>query len=118
MPSNSAKPPAGPPEFPKEFVSKHCTQVLEARSWRRNFKLPPNPEEDEMHAECAFVTAGFGLKCENCHLFICEGPGGREADKFTPAIRQYYRDLKVWEKEEEKRQKKIVTANQAKGAFI
>lgn len=72
-----------------------------------------------MHAECAFNGAGVGLKCENCGKFICDrGEPRCKADSFERAIRQYYRNLEEWEKEEEKRRQEIVTVEQAKGAFI
>lgn len=88
------------PEFPKEFVQKHCLKVMEARDWRKNFCLPPDPEDDEAYAECAFEKAGCGLQCENCKTYLHSVNDGIEnaRDKFYPAIKKFYDDFEAYEK--------------------
>lgn len=93
------------PKFPQGFVQESCYKVMEARSWRRNFGLPPDPQDDAAYADCAMNRAGFGFKCENCDRFVSpEHKHYKDLDKFDKDIRQ-------WEKEQEE-----VEIN--KGAYI
>lgn len=86
-----------PPEFPNDFVKNHCSQVLEARHWRKVMNSGDDPEDDLDYAECAFGSAGFGLKCESCQLFLMHPPI-KESEKFIPAIKEYYRQVELYEK--------------------
>lgn len=91
-------------KFPMEFVKKHCPKVLEARDWRKEYKLPKDDKEDESHAECAFNPAGVGLQCENCYLYIHSASKTRSslldrpADRFHDEIKKFYDEMDVYEK--------------------
>lgn len=87
-----------PPEFPRDFVRDHCRKVAKARAWRRHFNQPPDPEDDESHAECAFIPAGCGMECTECRLFLTRPFCGHKVDEeWLPRIEAYYRDLAAWE---------------------
>ena len=92
------------PVFPQGFVENHCSKVLEARSWRKHFNLPPDAEDDAAHAECAFLRAGAGMECETCDLFLTR-PVRTEAEKiYLPLIEQYYKDVEKYDKAEAARE--------------
>lgn len=76
------------PEFPKDFY-QHCPKAIVAA------KNPEIGQENAWEfAECAFVTAGVGLRCENCNLHLTTPSCGREVDeKFLPIIKDYYKRL-------------------------
>ncbi len=92
-----------PPVFPAVFVENHCPQVLEARHWRQHFeKSKEKDESDNDYAECAFVSAGSGLKCENCQLFLTK-PIQYKSENYIDAIKEYYRQSDLyyaWQKEQ------------------
>ena len=99
------------PQFPKEFVQKVCPKVKEACDWRAQFKLPPDPEDDEAHAECAFIRAGAGMRCENCDLFMTRPTLNKEPDTtWLERIEQYYRELDAWEARNDP-PPKVITVN-------
>jgi len=85
------------PVFPVEFY-KHCLKVLDAKAWHS--RLAPNEEFVEQdHAECAFIDAGLGKKCENCNLFLTRPFLGRKVDEeFLPLIEKFYRDIEDYDK--------------------
>lgn len=89
-----------PPEFPEEFVLKHCRQVERARrSIGRHEALSDGDLAG--FAECTFTSAGAGLKCESCSLFMTRPFCGYKLDEeWLPRIEQYYRDLATWEQHE------------------
>lgn len=90
------------PEFPKEFVKDHCPKVLEARHWREVYKAEGTDEDDMQFAECAFKTAGCGMQCESCDEFLAGVHMNEVEEKFLPLIRQYYKDVKVYERQQRK----------------
>jgi len=96
------------PEFPQEFVLKHCPKVLEARHWRGVYKSGGQDLDDLFYAECAFKPAGLGLECESCKCFLCPTQPITEKDKFLEPIRQFYRESQEYEKKEEQIGKKEV----------
>ncbi len=83
------------PVFPQDFVQTCCPKVGEARRWYKTL-APDETINPSDYAECAFIKAGFGLKCENCGLFICEPPQTK-ADEFCSKIRQFYKQIKEYE---------------------
>ena len=88
-----------PPEFPREFVLRHCGRVREER-YNRLYYCGETISDDEaaQYAECAFHSAGYGLMCENCKMHINPMPPINEHDVFVPSIRQYYVDMDRYEK--------------------
>ena len=79
------------PEFPESFLP-HCPEVKEAK--RNN---EPKPEQA---AQCAFSSAGLGLRCEHCRLHLTRPFLNHEVDReFLPLIEQYYEDVRAWEKQ-------------------
>lgn len=92
------------PVFPKEFVKNHCPKVLEARDWRKIYKVPDLTDEDDLaFAECAFQSAGCGMKCENCDKFLTRPFTHHKVDEeFLPKIEQYYKDMDVFERLQQK----------------
>jgi len=93
-----------PPEFPKEFL-RHCPKVLEAKHWHQTLKV--DEIDIEQYAECAFHSAGAGMECENCKLFLTRPFLNHELDReFLPQIEEFYRQLAVydaWCEEQRKR---------------
>lgn len=79
------------PVFPQDFIENHCLKVKEFNYWNKVFLggINPEPIEAKLVAECAFGSAGFGLKCENCNMFI--------DDKYVYEIKKYYEDMKEYE---------------------
>jgi hypothetical protein len=85
------------PVFPKEFLHDGCYKVAEAKEWREEFGLPPDPEDDLNFAECQFRHAGFGMECTSCDKFLQGVHMTPEEEKFLPLIRKYYEDAKKYE---------------------
>lgn len=86
------------PKFPEEFVKNHCPKVLEARGWRKTLNAEGSDESDTDYAECAFVSAGAGMKCENCRAFLTRPFLGHEVDReFLPQIEEYYQKVKEYD---------------------
>lgn len=52
-------------KFPN-FQASQCPPVQEAKTWRNEFGLPPNPEGDRLYANCEFISNGCDIKCVNC----------------------------------------------------
>lgn len=91
------------PIFPVKFVKRHCLKILEARAWRKIYKVKDRTDDDDMEfAECAFNPAGSGLECENCGKFICSIKPRNEADEFVEEIKQFYKDMEAYEKQQAK----------------
>lgn len=85
-----------PPEFPKDFY-KHCLKVREAKYWHK--ALNKKFEDEESYAECAFIPAGCGMKCENCNLFLTRPYLNNKTDEeFLPKIEEFYQKLDEYEK--------------------
>ncbi len=83
------------PKFPREFVERHCLKVMEARDWRKTFKLPPDPEDDAAYAECEFRNAGLGMECEACGLHLTRPYLHHKVDEeWLPRIEEYYRKVR------------------------
>lgn len=90
------------PEFPRGFIEIECGKVAEARWWRKNFGLPPDDKDDANYAQCEFISAGCGLKCENCDKFMSTTPPCSFGEKkYVPLIEKFYKDLAEWEKKSE-----------------
>lgn len=90
-------PDKNPPVFPQDFISKGCRQVREAALWRSRCGLPPDKEDSEAHADCAFVPAGYGMKCEMCNMFMTRPFCGHKLDEeFLPKIERYHHELAAW----------------------
>lgn len=58
------------PTIMPNFESSQCPNVQEAKTWRNEFGLPPNPEGDRLYANCEFVSNGCDIKCVNCDHWI------------------------------------------------
>ena len=87
------------PQFPEGFETECCPLVGEARTWRRNFKLEPDPDDDKGFAQCALVNKGSGIGCENCYLFLSMVGKTRPKDeKWVPQVEDYLAKVKVWAK--------------------
>jgi hypothetical protein len=106
------------PVFPQEFIEKHCWHVSEAKDWRRNFNLPPDPEEDRMYADCEFRPAGCGMECTSCKKFLAGIHMTAEEERFLPLIRKYYKDSDAYWKQEEELRKEKERASMNLGAGI
>lgn len=107
------------PVFPKEFVRNHCPKVLEARDWRKHYKVGDLTDEDDLnYAECAFHSAGTGLACESCDEFLSGSYMNEKEKKFIPLIRRYYDESDKYFAEEEKRRKEEDMASDNLGAGI
>lgn len=83
------------PEFPKDFMENCCPKVSEARKWRKRYNEGGSDDDDLYYAECAFVTAGCGLKCENCPLYIHYDTSGayNKQDFYYPQIKEFYKKM-------------------------
>lgn len=100
------------PEFPKDFFP-YCPCFLEEKENYRLYGDVEIPDEDAKNfAYCAFVSAGVGLKCENCDLFLTRdfqgGYNNLIARRFLSKIESFYEEMHIYEKklEEERKLKK------------
>jgi hypothetical protein len=86
-----------PPVFPESFY-KHCPKVQSAKDFHKKFQVGDEFVEQDW-AECAFINAGCGKKCENCSKFLGRPFLGHAVDEeFLPLIEKFYDDLEAYEK--------------------
>ena len=69
----------------------NARKIVELRITARKFGI------DFMLITIGILSAGFGLKCESCQLFLMHPPI-KESEKFIPAIKEYYRQVELYEK--------------------
>lgn len=81
------------PEFPDGFVLQCCPRVSQSRRQFRQAGIAPNDDDLKQFAECAMVTAGCGMKCENCGAFFAEVAGTEAERKYLPQVREYYKKI-------------------------
>jgi hypothetical protein len=62
-----------PPMLPERFLDRQCANVAEAKRWRRNFNLAPDPSDDRQYAACEFESRGVGQGCTTCERFFYPG---------------------------------------------
>jgi hypothetical protein len=74
-------------KFPQGFVRECCLAVKMAKQHCQNWSNEELPaEEADKFAECSFVSAGAGMKCENCGKFISPG------DPYFEEIKNFYKE--------------------------